>query len=207
VMMSIIGCPTCQARNRVGRIAQGVPRCPRCKSTVPWVVEANADTFAAETTASVPVVVDFWAALVWALSDVLPGARGPGQESRRRPQSRKGRCRRELRTRGQVRGAVHPVAGRDPDGQEVDRIVGRFLALRWSSGCGQCSPPECAPSSAFRDADSPAAGRMLVGKSDRRGGDRWPVRDGGSSPRRRRRPCRAGDPYRGKGIARRQRPE
>ena len=62
MMISIIGCPTCNARNRVGPIAQGVPRCPRCKSTLPWVVDANGDTFAAETTASVPVVVDFWAA-------------------------------------------------------------------------------------------------------------------------------------------------
>lgn len=62
VMMTIITCPTCHARNRVGPIAQGIPRCPRCKSTLPWVVEADADTFAAETTASVPVVVDSWAA-------------------------------------------------------------------------------------------------------------------------------------------------
>jgi thioredoxin 2 len=29
---------------------------------LPWLVEADADTFAAETTASVAVVVDFWAA-------------------------------------------------------------------------------------------------------------------------------------------------
>lgn len=62
VMMTIITCPTCHARNRVGPIAQGIPRCPRCKATLPWVVDADADTFAAETTASVPVVVDFWAA-------------------------------------------------------------------------------------------------------------------------------------------------
>ena len=60
--MAIIDCPSCGARNRVGAIAKGVPRCPRCKSTLPWVVDAGADTFADETTASVPVVVDFWAA-------------------------------------------------------------------------------------------------------------------------------------------------
>jgi thioredoxin 2 len=60
--MTIITCPTCHARNRVGPIAQGIPRCARCKSKLPWVVDADADTFAAETTASVPVVVDFWAA-------------------------------------------------------------------------------------------------------------------------------------------------
>jgi thioredoxin 2 len=59
--MAIIACPTCGARNRVGPVAQGVPRCPRCKSTLPWVVDADTESFTAETTASVPVVVDFWA--------------------------------------------------------------------------------------------------------------------------------------------------
>jgi thioredoxin 2 len=60
--MSIIGCSTCGARNRVGPIDHGVPRCPKCKSELPWLVDADDDTFAAETTASVPVVVDLWAA-------------------------------------------------------------------------------------------------------------------------------------------------
>jgi thioredoxin 2 len=59
--MAIISCPSCGARNRVGPVASGVPRCPRCKSTLPWVVDADGDTFTEETTASVPVVVDFWA--------------------------------------------------------------------------------------------------------------------------------------------------
>lgn len=72
MIVTIIGCPTCNARNRIGPIAQGIPRCPRCKSTLPWVVEADTDTFKDETsgpdtfkdetTASVPVLVDFWAA-------------------------------------------------------------------------------------------------------------------------------------------------
>jgi thioredoxin 2 len=62
VIVTIIGCPTCNAGNRVGPIAQGIPRCPRCKSTLPWVVDADSETFVAETTASVAVVVDFWAA-------------------------------------------------------------------------------------------------------------------------------------------------
>ena len=60
--MSIIACPTCGARNRVGPITSGVPRCPKCKSELPWLVNADGDTFEAETSASVPVVVDFWAA-------------------------------------------------------------------------------------------------------------------------------------------------
>ena len=60
--MPIIGCPACGTRNRVGAIARGTPRCARCKAALPWVIDADAATFAEETTASVPVVVDFWAA-------------------------------------------------------------------------------------------------------------------------------------------------
>jgi thioredoxin 2 len=59
--MTVITCQACGARNRVGPIDRGVPRCPKCKSELAWVVDADGDTFAAETTASVPVVVDFWA--------------------------------------------------------------------------------------------------------------------------------------------------
>jgi thioredoxin 2 len=60
--MTVIRCETCGARNRVAPIDQGVPRCPKCKSELAWLVDADGDTFEAETTASVPVVVDFWAA-------------------------------------------------------------------------------------------------------------------------------------------------
>ena len=59
--MTIIVCASCGVRNRVGPVARGTPRCPRCKSPLPWVVAADAGSFRAETTASVPVVVDFWA--------------------------------------------------------------------------------------------------------------------------------------------------
>jgi thioredoxin 2 len=59
--MTIIACPSCGVRNRIGPVARGTPRCPRCKTALPWVVAAGAGTFGEETTASVPVVVDFWA--------------------------------------------------------------------------------------------------------------------------------------------------
>ena len=60
--MAIIVCPSCGARNRVTPIASGFPRCPKCKAELPWLVDADAGTFDAETRASVPVIVDFWAA-------------------------------------------------------------------------------------------------------------------------------------------------
>ena len=59
--MAIIACPSCGARNRVGPVPRGTPRCAKCKAALPWVVDADASTFDAETNASVPVVVDFWA--------------------------------------------------------------------------------------------------------------------------------------------------
>ena len=60
--MAIIACPACGARNRVAPVARGTPRCAKCKAPLPWVVDADNATFVAETTASVPIVVDFWAA-------------------------------------------------------------------------------------------------------------------------------------------------
>jgi thioredoxin 2 len=62
VAVAIIACQSCGARNRVGPIARGTPRCAKCKTPLPWVVDADESTFAAETSASVPVLVDFWAA-------------------------------------------------------------------------------------------------------------------------------------------------
>jgi len=59
--MSILSCPSCGARNRVGAIARGTPRCATCKTMLPWLVEADTASFDAEAAASVPVVVDLWA--------------------------------------------------------------------------------------------------------------------------------------------------
>ncbi len=122
--MAIITCPSCGARNRVGAISQGAPRCPKCKSTLPWVVDADTATFTDETTSSVPVVVDFWAA--WCgpcrmispvLEDLARGHAGhlkvvkvdvdanPGLAARFGAQS-------------------IPLLVVIRDGQEVDRIVG-----------------------------------------------------------------------------------
>jgi thioredoxin 2 len=59
--VAIVTCPACSTRNRVGPIARGTPRCARCKTTLPWLVDADTASFEAEATASVPVIVDLWA--------------------------------------------------------------------------------------------------------------------------------------------------
>lgn len=59
--MAIIECSACGARNRVGTIASGTPRCATCKTSLPWEVSADESSFNGEIAASVPVIADFWA--------------------------------------------------------------------------------------------------------------------------------------------------
>jgi thioredoxin 2 len=58
---TIIECASCGRRNRVRPTAHGVPRCASCHALLPWVVDAAGETFEPEVSASVPVIVDFWA--------------------------------------------------------------------------------------------------------------------------------------------------
>jgi thioredoxin 2 len=60
-MASILTCPSCGTKNRIGPVAKGTPRCARCKAGLPWIVRGDEANFAAESQASVPVLVDFWA--------------------------------------------------------------------------------------------------------------------------------------------------
>ena len=123
-MMSIIGCPTCNARNRVGPIAQGVPRCPRCKSTLPWVVDANADTFAAGTTASVRVVVDFWAAWCGPCRMISPVLEDLAKSHAGALKVVKVDVDADPGLAGRFGAQSIPLLVVIRDGQEVDRIVG-----------------------------------------------------------------------------------
>jgi thioredoxin 2 len=58
---TIVTCPSCGKRNRVRPTDAGVPQCAVCGAKLPWLVDADSTTFASETNASVPVVVDLWA--------------------------------------------------------------------------------------------------------------------------------------------------
>lgn len=59
---AVVTCPSCGKRNRTPVAARGRPRCGVCKSSLPWLVEADDTTFrrAAEE-APLPVLVDLWA--------------------------------------------------------------------------------------------------------------------------------------------------
>lgn len=57
-----VTCANCGARNRVPAVATGLPRCGRCSSPLPWVVEVDdRDFHAAVNESSLPVLVDVWA--------------------------------------------------------------------------------------------------------------------------------------------------
>ena len=58
---AIVTCPNCATKNRIRSQPEGVPRCAKCHTALPWTVDADAATFDTEIAASVPVLVDFWA--------------------------------------------------------------------------------------------------------------------------------------------------
>ena len=58
---AIVTCPNCGRRNRVRPNPAAVPKCANCGERLPWDVAADAESFAEEILAPVPVIVDFWA--------------------------------------------------------------------------------------------------------------------------------------------------
>jgi thioredoxin 2 len=58
---SIVTCADCGRRNRVRPNPTAVPTCANCGARLPWDVTADAESFAEEIRAPVPVIVDFWA--------------------------------------------------------------------------------------------------------------------------------------------------
>jgi thioredoxin 2 len=59
---TVVTCPNCGKKNRVPAAAQGVPRCGQCHKPLPWIVDADDETFAqVADDATIPVLVDLWA--------------------------------------------------------------------------------------------------------------------------------------------------
>ncbi|HEY8545868.1 MAG TPA: thioredoxin [Acidimicrobiales bacterium] len=58
----IVQCDNCGKKNRVPAVAAGLPRCGHCQASLPWIAEADDESYRAVVErAKVPVLVDLWA--------------------------------------------------------------------------------------------------------------------------------------------------
>jgi thioredoxin 2 len=121
---SIITCPNCGKRNRLKPQAEGVPRCANCHNLLPWIVDADANSYDAEIRASIPVLVDFWAPWCGPCKWVSPvideaGRNHAGRLKVVRLDTDQAPA---IAERYQIRGI--PTLLLVENGQEVDRLVG-----------------------------------------------------------------------------------
>jgi thioredoxin 2 len=108
----------------VAPASEGVPRCGNCHELLPWLVDADDESFEAELQSSLPVLIDLWAPWCGPCKWVSPAIEEAATTHRGELKLVKVNVDEAPRTaaRFEVRGIPTLVVMRD--GQEVDRIAG-----------------------------------------------------------------------------------
>jgi thioredoxin 2 len=121
---SVVTCVNCGRKNRIRSQREGIPRCSVCHHALPWIVDARAEDFDEEVVASVPVLVDFWAAWCGPCRMVSPALERIARDFAGRIKLVKLDVdgAEQIAARYQVQGIPLLVLHRD--GKEVDRKVG-----------------------------------------------------------------------------------
>jgi thioredoxin 2 len=121
---AIVTCPNCGKRNRVRPTSAGVPQCAVCGTKLPWSIAADRNSFDDEITASVPVIIDFWAPWCGPCRMVSPAVERLADANAGRLKVVKLNVDEapEISARFGVQGIPLLVLLRD--GREVDRLVG-----------------------------------------------------------------------------------
>lgn len=57
----VVACPSCGTKNRVPVVTKGHPRCSKCHTDLPWLVDVGDAQFASAVDTDQLVVVDLWA--------------------------------------------------------------------------------------------------------------------------------------------------
>jgi thioredoxin 2 len=107
-----------------------MPRCAVCRVLLPWIVETDADGFHDEITASVPVLVDFWAPWCGPCRMVSPIVEQIGREFAGRLKVVKLNVDEAPAIAGRYRVQGIPLLVVIADGEEVDRLVGAVPAAQ-----------------------------------------------------------------------------
>ena len=125
---TIVTCPSCGRRNRVRATASGVPRCSVCHADLPWIVETGPGGFDEEISASVPVLVDFWAPWCGPCRMVSPVVEQMGREFAGRLKVVKLNTDEAPAIAGRYHVQGIPLLVVISGGAEVDRLVGAVPA-------------------------------------------------------------------------------